>query len=132
MLGLAQMKGAPHGNRTPSEQSWIGRGSGVNLNYVIRGSDVQVEIYIDRGDKDANLRSLAYLEAKKDDIEQVTGPLLWDKLSDSRRACRISQTQSGGWKSPKAEWPDIQARMIDTALSMDKAFHCLLAAAAAA
>jgi len=131
VLRLAREKGAPHGNRAPTEHSWIGRGTGVNLNYAIRGSDVQIEIYIDRGDKEANLRSLAHLEANKEFVEKVTGPLLWDKLPDSR-ACRVSQVVSGGWKSPKAEWPNIQARMIDAALAMDKAFHDLLAGSAAA
>lgn len=131
VLGLAREKGAPLGNRAPSERGWLGRGDGVNLNYAIRGGDVQVEIYIDRGDKDANLRSLAYLEARKDAIESSTGPLVWDKLSDSR-ACRISQTLPGGWKSPRMEWPDIQVRMIDAALAMDKAFRDMLPGAAGA
>jgi len=131
VLGLAKTKGAPHGNRSPSEHGWIGVGRGVSLNYGIRGGQTQVEIYIDRGNKEANLRSLEFLEAKKDTIEQITGLLEWDRLPDSR-ACRVRQVHPGGYKSPRAEWPDIQARMIDAALAMDKAFRDLLSGAASA
>lgn len=131
VLALAGKRGAPHANRSPTEQSWIGKGGGVSLNYAIRAGDVQVEIYIDRGDKDANLRSLAFLTEKKDQIEKLTGPLFWDDLPDSR-ACRVSQSIEGGWKSPKPEWPAIQSKMIDAALAMDRAFRDLLTPAAAA
>ncbi len=122
VLTLARECGAPHGNRVPTDINWIGKSSGVSLNYVILSDEVRVEIFIDRGEKNANLRSLEHLEFMKDDIEQITGPLLWDRVPGSR-ACRISQTRPGGWKSPTEEWPQIQARMLDAALAMDKAFR---------
>jgi hypothetical protein len=128
LLNLAREQGAPHGNRTPTKSSWIGGGSGAILNYAIRTKDAQVEIYIDRGNEEDNLRSFEYLEAHKDMLEEITGHLAWDKLPE-RRACRISQALPGGWKSPKNEWPKIHARFIDAALAMDKAFSDHLEAA---
>ena len=90
-----------------------------------------MEIYIDRGDDDANLRSFVYLEANKEYYETITGPLNWDTLPESR-ACRISRVIEGGWKSPKEQWPSIQSKMIDAALAMDSAFRDRLANAAGA
>ncbi|WP_395452486.1 DUF4268 domain-containing protein [Azospirillum melinis] len=129
VLKFAQAKNAPNANRSPTKRSWIGKSSGLSLNYAIREYDGQVEIYIDRGDEKDNLRSLEYLHTRQGAIEQITGPLLWDALPDSR-ACRISLVLPGGWKSPKSDWSGIQERMIHAALLMDEAFRDLLAPAA--
>jgi len=130
VLALAKEKGAPNADRLATEQSWIGRINTVHLNYEIRATDVSVEIYIARGDKAANLRSFELLEAKKDSIEKITGPLDWNRLPE-KQACRIScVVPDGGWKSPEDQWPAIQAKMIEAALAMDKAFRHLLPEAA--
>jgi RecB family endonuclease NucS len=132
VLAEAKALGAPHGNRSPSDHGWIGSsGRGLNLNYAVRGFDGQAEIYIDRGTKEENLRSLEYLKAQHGAAEKIDGVLDWEPLPESR-ACRVRLLLKGGYRSPKSEWPQIQKSMATAGLSMERAFKDHMAAAAKA
>lgn len=63
------------------------------------------------------------LVARKDEIEATFGgPLDWQDLPD-RHGCRICTDLPGGWKSPEAEWPEMQDRMIDALIRLEKALR---------
>lgn len=131
LLALAKARGAPNGHRAPTIHNWIGGGKGVNINYTLRGSDIQVEIYIDRGPKEANLRTFHFLEVRRESIEAIAGPLEWEALPDVR-ACRIRRVLAGGYRSPKSEWPQIHEAVVDAGVLMEKAFKDHLGPAASA
>lgn len=106
-----------HRHLTPGRYSWIGMSSGVrglSLNYSVRQRDCQAELYIDRGQDcdEENRHVFEQLYAKKDIIETSFGsPLSWEAL-EGKRACRISQTVDGGYKTDPEEWDEIHDKLV--------------------
>lgn len=126
LLNHARTKTDLHSNRKAGIYSWLGGGIGkvgFGLNYATRGKDSQVELYIDLKDEDKNLAAFKELEKHKDEIEKVFGNKLhWEELEDSR-ACRISYSVSGGYKSPPNEWHQIHEALVDAMIRLDKAMR---------
>jgi hypothetical protein len=126
LLAQARTKTNLHAKRKPGVDSWIGGSlgrAGVQLNYVSREEDSQVEVYIDFGDmlEDKNLEVFNLLKSHKSEIEQSFGDVLeWQDLPDSR-ACRIRKVISGGYRSPQDQWSEIHGRLIDAMIRLDKA-----------
>jgi len=120
----ARQKTSIHAQISPSKESWISTGagkSGLGYNYVIRMSDGQVELYIDRGDAEENKSIFDALQARKGDIEQAFGePLEWQRLNE-RRACRVRYVISGSGLRDGDRWPEIQDRMIDAMVRLERA-----------
>lgn len=108
----------------PGTRDWIYAGtgtSGLTLRFVSRIHDAQVGLYVDRGDAQANKRSFDQLVAKRREIEAAFGgPLTWQRL-DHRRACRIALNIPGGGMRDRERWPEIQERMVDAMVRLEKA-----------
>ncbi|HEX8585940.1 MAG TPA: DUF4268 domain-containing protein [Allosphingosinicella sp.] len=97
--------------------------SGLQLNFSMKQYDSRVELYIDfgKGSEERNMAAFERLKSQRDKIEADFGaPLEWQPLPESR-SCRIYSTVEGGWKTPEAEWPDLQSRMIDAMVRLEKA-----------
>jgi Domain of unknown function (DUF4268) len=131
-VNLLRRPGATaHKHLTPGRYSWIGLSSGVrglNLNYAVRQHDSQAELYIDRGNgcDDENRRIFDELHSHKDEIEQkFGGPLKWEAL-EGKRACRVSVTVEGGYKSDPEEWDEIQDELVGLMIRLTDAFRPLL------
>jgi hypothetical protein len=114
-------------SRTTSSAHWLGAGmgrAGFGLNSVIKQNTSRVECYIGiPGDKGGEQTAAAFttLQRKQKEIEAAFGePLDWQELQ-GRQACRICKILQGGWKSPEAEWPTIQDRMIDSVIKLEAA-----------
>ena len=112
-------------NRTPGDGHWISAGigrSGFNLSTVLTQHEGQVECYIRLpGGEEKSKAAFKTLLARKDEIEQKFGSALdWQELP-GRQGCRICKELTGGWKSPEAEWPEIQDRMIDSLIHLEAA-----------
>lgn len=112
--------------RTPGGDHWLQGKSGrygFALNFVLNQHESWVELYISlgRNREDEALGFYQQLLADKSAIEEAFGgPLEWDDLP-GKLGCRISSTQSGGWRTPEAEWPDLQERLVDTMVRFEKA-----------
>ena len=109
----------------PARTYFIQKATGVSgLHYVFSTSkgEVNVELYIDRGDADVNLAVLRQLMANKEEIERVYGDSLdWQEL-EGRRACRVRTTiTTGGYGSGESEWPALFAKMVDRMNRTEKA-----------
>ncbi|MFZ4761374.1 MAG: DUF4268 domain-containing protein [Alphaproteobacteria bacterium] len=115
-----------HANRKPGIYSWVGGGigkSGLGLNYATRGTDSQIDLYIDFKDNSKNLSAFRQLKQNKEQIEQVFGDLLtWEELENSR-ACRISYGVNGGYRTPQTEWPEIHKKLVDAMIRFEKAIR---------
>ncbi len=115
-----------HSNVSPVIYSWIGTGagrSGIGLNYGITNSYASVEVYLDRGKDYPTLNKERFddLYKHKEEIERVFGDQLsWERL-DKRRASRIAFRIKGIGLKDKDRWPELQVRMIDAMIKLERA-----------
>ena len=88
------------------------------------GSCGQIEIYIDRGKEsdEENKSIFDQLHAKRKEIEEAAGKnFKWERLDD-RRASRISKRYENAGLSDGDKWSELQDKMIDGMIRMEKAF----------
>jgi hypothetical protein len=126
LLEHAKTRTDLHAGRRPGKYGWIGGSTGragLSLIYSTRGSDSQVELYIDLGNEERNLAVYHHFEKNAAAINSAFGGNLdWQELPESR-GCRIRHLVPGGWKSPKEEWQPIHQAMVDAMIRLDKAFR---------
>lgn len=130
LLEKAKEKTKLHANVSPSIYSWIGTGagkSGIGYNYVITNKYASCEIYLDRGKEfeEPNINKIRFDELFKhrDEIEkEFGGKLNWERLED-RRASRISVHFEGIGLKDKDKWDELQEKMIETMIRLEKAFR---------
>lgn len=126
LLDRARPKTKLHSAVSPGPDNWISTGagmSGLGWNYSIRQHDTQVELYIDRGNEEANLRIFEELLESREEIDAAFGePLDWQRL-EGRQACRISHRLArGGWKDQYQEkWPEIADATIEAMIRLERA-----------
>ena len=82
----------------------------------------RVEVYIDDGDGDRNIRLLERLVVSREEIETALGETLdWQRL-ENRRACRIALDRSGSIYDDVATLADIQDWMVEYLLKFKQVF----------
>ena len=129
LLDRAKAKTKLHAGISPGQYNWVGTGAGLpaglNLNYVIRRHDGQVELYIDADQEtgEGNTEIFNKLLTHKDAIERDFGePLEWESL-EGKRACRIRKNvAAGGWQD-EDKWPEAQEQMVDAMIMLEKALR---------
>jgi Domain of unknown function (DUF4268) len=131
LLALGEGRTALHSKMSPSERGYIGARigiSGLGYWYNALQHTSRVEFYINRPDASANKKLFDELLAHKEDIEaSFGGSLTWQRLDD-KHACRISyEITAGGYKDEEANWPAIQAAMIDAMVRLEKALAPFIA-----
>ncbi|MDP1598725.1 DUF4268 domain-containing protein [Phenylobacterium sp.] len=118
--------------RSTSPDHWLsgptGR-TGFTLTFSMKQHSSRVELYIDfgKGTEAGTLKAFRGLEARKAEIEEAFGePLIWQDLPESR-GCRISYEQPGGWRASEETWPELQERMIEAMVKLEKTIRPELA-----
>ena len=127
LLDRAKGRTKLHGAISPQPYNWIGTTAGlpagVQLNYVVRQHDAQVEIYIDagQGSEEENQRVFDVLASHSAEIDGNSGgPLEWQSL-EGKRACRIRKViDEGGWRDEE-RWPTVYKLMIDAMIQLEQA-----------
>jgi len=125
-LSRAKQRTQLHAGISPSMDHWVKAGagrSGLGYSYLIRKTDAQVELYIDRGEgcESENKATFDALIAHREQIEVAFGESLeWQRL-DGRRACRICKLIELGGLVDEDRWPGIQDAMIDAMVRLEKA-----------
>ena len=122
LLEHARTKTRLHANISPTPYNWLGTGTGIRglaWNYSIRKNDSQVELYIDRGDKDENEQIFDQLAAHRDAVDEAFGaPLDW-QLLEGRRGCRIRyRIARGGWQDEES-WPDVAEGTVQAMIKLE-------------
>jgi len=111
-------------NISPSQENWIGKGSGVRgvpYQFVVSKQYARVEIYIDRGNYDENKKVYDFLYENKEEIENKFGDkLVWERL-DGKRASRIKFEQNGNIFDKK-QWSEMSEFMIDAMIKLEISF----------
>lgn len=126
LLAKAKDKTMLHARVTPTIENWLNAGagkSGLTYSYLIRMGDAEVELYIDRGEAEENKRIFDMLYAHKVEIEAAFEDGLNWQRQDDRRACRVRYTLEGGGLKDRDHWPEIQDRMIDAMVRLERAFR---------
>ena len=119
-------------NVSPRQYGWIGAGAGkrgLGFNYAVREHEIQVELYIDRGNgsKQENKAIFDRLVALKNEIETAFGEELdWQRL-DEGRACRIRKVLRVGGYRDAEKWQDIHEAASDAMARFEKALKPAIA-----
>lgn len=116
-------------NISPAKSNWISAGSGVSgvgFNFVISKSYARTEVYMSRSDKDENKLIFDELHKFKEDIEQKTGSLEWQRLDD-KKASRIKQELTGVNMFDKDDWSKMMSFLMESMPKIEEAFKKPLA-----
>ena len=71
-------------------------------------------------DYETKLKAFLALQDRKAEIEAAFGEdLVWQDLPESR-GCRISSEISGGWRTAEDAWPELQERLIDSMVRLER------------
>lgn len=101
--------------------------AGLLLGFVTRGNDAHVELEIDYRDATKCLDVYRHFQQHSVEIGEAFGDEIdWDQSSE-RRACHIRCYVSGGWKSPRAEWPLIHRNLVDKMIKLEVAVRPYIA-----
>jgi len=131
LLVYAKSRTSIHANRRPGNDTWISGGigrTGFALNYVVRQTDAQVELWIDTGQADRNRAAFEALKSQKDEIDLDFGePLIWQEVQ-GRSGYRIAFPVSGGYRSPSDQVPGLIEALVDAMIRLDRALRSRVAA----
>lgn len=118
--------------RKAQPQNWYSFSAGYGQR-VIYGANftgqrqARVEVYIDDGNGDRNIRLLESLELRKEEIESALNETLdWQRL-EGRRACRIALHRPGSIEEDADTLADIQEWMVKNLLEFKRVFDPKLA-----
>ncbi|MEQ1705904.1 MAG: DUF4268 domain-containing protein [Rickettsiales bacterium] len=112
-----------HSGRTPNKDAWLdtSAGSTGTLRYSTCRESSQARFMVDKADKSGNLSIFNNLKLNKENIEKsFGGELLWEDLP-TKKACAISYTINGGYRTPQSEWEEIHKKLIDAMVRLDRA-----------
>jgi hypothetical protein len=124
----------PLGTLSPSNYGWIAFASGKpGLSFVttITQHSATAQLVIDRGkDSDAENRAiLDQLKGHKVEIEQAFGgPIEWYQQEGVRLCRLIHEVKVGGYRDEEAKWPEIQDKIIDAMVRLERALRTYLQA----
>jgi hypothetical protein len=112
-------------NRTPSSDNWLSAGigrAGFSISASMTKDRARVECYISLdGDVARSKAAFRSLLSQREQIESTfDGKLDWQELP-GRIACRICSDLPGGWRTPEAQWPELQHEMLTVAARLEKA-----------
>lgn len=118
LLERAKLRTPLHANLSPGTDTWKSAGigkRGFQLNYGLRQRDCSAYLWI--ADNKAAYNALL---ADRDAIETEFGaPLTWFE-ADEQKGCSINYTMDGGYRSPSEDFAEIQDRMIDAMIRLEK------------
>ena len=113
-------------NLSPSKDNWLGIAlgwSGVSINCVVSKNYARTEVYINRGDMDANKRVFDFLADRKNDIEgDFGGSLEWERMDD-KITSRIKFEQQDLNLYNREDWAAMIEHMKHGAIKMETAFR---------
>lgn len=120
---------ASHSHLRPNNSPYlVAREKRMAWSYLLTQNETGAELFIDLGQSDQKrtLQLFDYLYSHRDEIEKQLGPLVWNRM-DGNRACKVTFWQKGGYRSPEADWPAIQAAQVAAMVKLRATLLPLLA-----
>lgn len=114
-------------NRSATTAHWLSAGIGragfwLSLSLTRDWASVECGIRVSNAG-DVNKTLFRSLQTQKAQIESTFGAALNWELLPGKISRRISKDTEGGWVTPESEWPDLQDRMIELVVRLDKALR---------
>lgn len=126
LLDRANAKTPLHSGRSPGQDTWLNAGSGksgIEYQYHIRTDNAQVGLRLRLPTTEETKQLFDALLARKDTIEQAFGGQLeWMRQDDTRMSMIRIFLAGGGWQD-RDRWPEIQDRMVDAMVRLEKALR---------
>jgi len=130
LLVLANAKTSLHSNiQRPGHWNWLGAAAGVSglsfAYFVQRSKRAGVEFLIDRGkERDKETKEwYRRLESHKTEIDSAFGePLTWDYV-ETRRCQYVSHSIEGAGLKDVERWPQLQEKMVDAMVRLERAIR---------
>lgn len=113
-------------NRSTTTDHWLSGGigrAGFHLNFSLTEDRARIECFFraSRDGVDKSKAAFRALQAQRESIEKAFGGALdWQELPD-RIGSRVCKDLEGGWRTTEAQWTDLQDRMIETMVRLEKA-----------
>lgn len=124
LLDYAKARTSLFANKGPTAAGGFGVGlgkSGLKLGFITRGDDSNVEVEIDFRDLQKSCSVFQHFRQHAPEIGRAFhDELEWDYLL-GRRANYIRSFVSGGWKSPRQEWPQIHKNLVEKVVRLEAA-----------
>ncbi|TPK36355.1 DUF4268 domain-containing protein [Mesorhizobium sp. B2-5-3] len=133
MLDYSKQRTPIHASRKATRDGWVSGSIGRNgfaLLYTVRREDSQVSLWISLGSgmRAKNKTTFHQLLNQRPEVEGDFGAELdWQEQPESD-GCLIRYVMPGGYKSSTEQWPEINERMTDAMIRLDKAFRTRVAA----
>lgn len=117
--------------RSSTPYNWLSGGvgtSGANITCSLTEDRARAQIWMNLGKDKSELNKQWFdtLARQKYEIEKDFGGELQWRRQDDGLGCRICVETEGGWRSPEAEWPEIQQGLIRNAVKLESAFRLRL------
>ncbi len=125
LLSRMNDKSTLFSNISPSKDNWISAGtgvSGVGYNFVVSKSYARTEVYISRGIYEENKFIFDKLFEKKNEIESITGKLIWERLDD-KKSSRIKQEIGNVSIYNEDDWYKMIDFMVDSMIKLEEGFR---------
>ncbi len=129
LLDRARQKTRLHAAISPSQHNAVGTASGLphglNLNYVVRQHDAQVELHIDAGreSEEANKAIFEQLLQNREQIEERFGEALeWDSVEGRQRCKVLKVVPIAGWENEDL-WSEAHDALVDAMIRLERALR---------
>ena len=126
LIDKAKTHGLIKGSKSPQAFNWISISSkkhGINYYCILRNTNAEVQLRIDRGDKNENKRIFTELYQQKDEIQKIFGALLdWNRL-DTKQSSYIRFLISDYGFEDTEHWNELQDQFIDILMRLQRAFQ---------
>lgn len=118
LLARAKERTPLHANLSPGTDTWKSAGigkRGFHLNYGLRQRDCSVYLWVAD-----NKTAYSALLAERETIEaEFKAPLIWFE-AEEQKGCSIAFNMEGGYRSPPEDFGEIQDRMIEAMIRLEK------------
>jgi hypothetical protein len=125
LLDRAKGRTQLHSGISPSKDGWISAGagkSGVHLVYSAKQHAGRAAVILEFSDAEVNKRRFDVLSKYRSAIEgAVSFPLVWDRGNEKKTSYVRVELTTGGYRSDRTQWPEIQDEMITTMIELEAA-----------
>ena len=124
LLEVARNRSKTHSAISPRDTPWLYATAGIpgfSWGYWLKQDRAGVDLWIERGDKVADVAAFRQLEQQKSAIEAAFGATLNWTLREGRRGCEVFYEINGGGYRDEERWPEMYESLVDAMVRLEAA-----------